>query len=115
TEVIVGFWLATIRYATTKVRSCDGMQPAPTLRIANGRKTGCGAKTSLCVKKSIRLPCSKRSLEPVQFCRLCYRASPKSHRVILRSSSRAKLEQVKSWLHAPYIEDQIVLRARSLV
>ena len=31
TEVIVGYWLATIRYATTRDRSCDGMRPAPML------------------------------------------------------------------------------------
>src|SRR4029077_402770 len=85
-EVIVGFWLGTTLCATTKVRLCDGMLPAPTLRIASRAKTDFGAKTSLSEKKSIRPRCSKRLLELLQLCKLCYRAFPKLRRAILRSS-----------------------------
>ena len=63
TELIAGFWLVTIQCATTRDRLRDGMWPAPTSKTASRRKTGFAAKTSLCVKKSTKPRCLKRSLE----------------------------------------------------
>ena len=43
---------------------------------------------------------------------MCYRAFPKLHRVILRSSSLAKQERVKSLLRALSTDDQIAVSRR---
>jgi PAS domain S-box-containing protein len=62
-EPIAGSWFVLAHCATTRDRLRVGMFPRRILKTASRRKTGCGAKTSLSVKKSTKPRCLKRLSE----------------------------------------------------
>jgi len=62
-EPIAGSWFALTHCETNRDRLRVGMLPRRILKTASRRKTGCGAKTSLCVKKSTKPRCLKRLSE----------------------------------------------------
>ena len=64
-EAIAGFWLATIRCATTRDRSCAGMLRVPISKTASRLRRNCNKKTPLCVRKSTKPRCLKRLSGPL--------------------------------------------------
>src|SRR6267378_3176973 len=99
------------------VPSVGGNSWLPSLyssRISGGPKKDSRTTTSLRAKERVKPRCSRRLLELLLVCEaysLVYQRSPRRTQP---SWSLEKRELARSLLHAPYIEDQIVLRERSL-
>src|SRR5258705_2705329 len=76
-EVIVGFWRVTTRCATTTDKSCVGTFHVPISKTGKGLREGYNRKTSLSVKRLMKLRCLRRLSEPPLLCKLYSRAFPK--------------------------------------
>src|SRR5580704_6662022 len=100
-EVIAGSWLVLAHCGTNRDGLYVGIIRERTSKTASKRKTGFVRKTSLCVKKSTKLRCSKRSSALLPPCAAYFLACPRSLPPTPRFSSPEKPAPARNSLPAP--------------